>query len=177
MSSLLVRPLVPVFPSMEGSAAPLPSPSARGLTEALADLGPVKPLPPPPRPTRSPRGQPLAPAAATAPFERAPGPTDVLPCGPALTGAASGTPSADEIVAALAAIAAPARPASASAAADLPDDFDPPPMIIGRALAERLSPPAEPLARPRPSPWPGLMVGFALSLVAGFALFLSLAPG
>ena len=53
------------------------------------------------------------------------------------------------------------------------DSTERPPMIIERALAEQSG--AWMLeARPKPSPWPGLAAGFALSLVAGAGLYAAL---
>lgn len=59
------------------------------------------------------------------------------------------------------------------------DPADPPPMIIERARAEQENEAAgiAGLARARPSPWPGLSLGFALSLAAGALLYLSLSSG
>ncbi len=133
----------------------------------LADLGPAKPLPPPPRPTRPPRSELALPTDRASDLD-----AEWFLDGPPL-GATGIAPSADEIVAALAAIAPPPGPEASLDGVGDSEEFDPPPMIIGRAIAERLAPSQPPVRQP-PNPWPGLLTGLALSLVAACGLFVVL---
>ena len=131
----------------DAAASPAQVVAQRRLQDALAELGPGRPLPPPPKPPRA-----GAPATEDA----------------ALT--------ADEIVQTLAEVAQPEPQLEASTDASIDDDLERPPMMIERALAERLAG-VYPVAAPTPSIWPGLTVGFMLSIAAGYGLyyFLSLA--
>ena len=147
------------------------------LNDALAELGPARPasvirladLPPPSRPQRT------APDFLDAEEIRQSAIPDLGNARLAEDDVAGG-----ELVRALASLPPTLRDATAgrsgviSATADsLAEESDRPPMIIERARAEQtLARLTGPLEISRLSPAPGLVTGFALSLVAGAALFL-----
>ncbi|MDX2157918.1 MAG: hypothetical protein SFW09_15575 [Hyphomicrobiaceae bacterium] len=144
--------------------------SARGLQQALADLGPAQPIPPPPRPLRSlsPNEPEIAPELRSAvPPPLPPVAHEPPPPMPVMT--------TEEIVRALAKVGNPHEPTRTEISqvhtpTPADDHDDRPPMIIERALAEQngswaLTP------APRPSPWPGLATGFSLATLVGAALY------
>jgi hypothetical protein len=113
----------------------------RRLQDALAELGPGRPLPPPPKPSRA---------------------SPELDTDEELT--------ADEIVQTLAEVAQPEPQPEVKADAPIDDELERPPMMIEKALAARLSG-VYPAAVPNPSIWPGLTAGLLLSIAAGCGLF------
>ncbi|MBS0240726.1 MAG: hypothetical protein JSS20_01025 [Proteobacteria bacterium] len=161
---------------------PEPAPAA----EPVSDASPPRPVAPPPAPERaiaSPEPAELpAPVAppppAEAPFDTL-GELDILSAIAAVNAepSAAALPPLGDVFAlagpAPTASPAPVAPSQLSALDD--EDEERPPAIIERAIAEQQMGLAFPHPLPRLSPWPGLLTGFALSLVCGAALYYALA--
>jgi len=159
----------------------MPPWSQRRLNDALAELGPVRPVSPAPAKPELP--PPPAVALTSSPIIQGnPAPDVLADLGPIAL--AEGDTAGREIVMALAAAGGPEAiapaidtPAAAPAAAEpLGEAAERPPMIIERARLEQELGLNE-VSSSRPSPWPGLTLGALLSLVAGTALYQVLAAG
>ncbi|MEZ5854136.1 MAG: hypothetical protein R3D67_05100 [Hyphomicrobiaceae bacterium] len=138
-------------PAQQNGFAPQHSPGAQGqqrrLRHALADLGPGRPLPPPTMPKRVSPPPPVGRPVAQAGGE-------------------------------LAALHVQQVSQPAWSAEDVTHNFEaedgPPPMLIERARTAQLSGVPAERANATPSYWPGLMVGFSMSLIIGAALYMAL---
>ncbi|MGE0698029.1 MAG: hypothetical protein AB7O57_02940 [Hyphomicrobiaceae bacterium] len=142
--------------SPEAGSSTLP---ASLLTDAMG----IAPLPPPAKPR-----------AETMPALAEFGSSD--PIGLALAGLPDSDVTGAEVVRALAAgfgqVPPPPPVVRPTMMAQPAEAMERPPIIIERAIAEQeLGRIAVPAALPRPSPFPAFAVGFALSLLAGAALY------
>ena len=119
--------------------------SQRRLQHALAELGPGRPLPPPTMPRRAQQSQPAFGIPDTT--------SDAPPRVPTVLHPAW---SAEDVM------------------HNFEAEDGPPPMLIERARTAQLSGvPVERSGAP-PSYWPGLIIGFSLSLMIGAALYFAL---